>query len=85
MTFLSQKEQFYYVATGLLKGQCDWVFISMLHDEQHIDINIMIACPAMDNVQNIEATLSSFKYPRMHAEFVALAHGENPYSEDTQE
>lgn len=87
MHLISKKAQFYYIATGLLNGgdgEHDWIFIPMLHDERHIDINIMIACPAMDNVQIVEVTRTLFKYAWMRAEFVALAHGENPYPEATQ-
>lgn len=76
MIFLSRKERFYYIATGLLNGgdgEHDWIFIPMLHDERHIEINIMIACPAMDNVQNIEAMRSAFHYPKVRADFIALA------------
>ena len=87
MHLIPKKAQFYYIATGLLNGgdgEHSWVFIPMLHDERHIDINIMIACPAMDSVQNVEAMRTSFKYPQTRTAFVALAHGENPYPEDTQ-
>ena len=56
----------------------------MLHDERHIEINIMVACPAMDNVQNIEAMRSTFHYPKVRTGFVALAHGKDPFTVDVQ-
>ena len=87
MHLIPKKAQFYYIATGLLNGgdgEHDWIFIPMLHDERHIEINIMIACPAMDNVQNIEAMRSTFHYPKVRADFIALAHGKDPFTADMQ-
>ena len=85
MHLIPKKAQFYYIATGLLNGgdgEHDWIFIPLLHDERHIEINIMIVCPAMDNVQNIEAMRSTFHYPKVRADFVALAHGKDPFTPD---
>jgi len=87
MHLIPKKAQFYYIATGLLNGgdgAHDWIFIPMLHDERHIEINIMVACPAMDNVQNIEAMRSTFHYPKVRTGFVALAHGKDPFTVDVQ-
>ena len=87
MYLIPKKAQFYYIATGLLNGsdgEHNWTFIPMLHDERHIEINIMIACPAMDNVQNIEAMRSAFHYPKVRADFIALAHGKDPFTTDKQ-
>ncbi|APT88391.1 hypothetical protein CFRA_02870 [Corynebacterium frankenforstense DSM 45800] len=75
---VSDREKFLYVAEGLLRGTGGhWALYPMLQDDRIIYVNMLIWCPNLGNVVNVNAAADYLHTEPMHTFVSRVMSGED--------